>query len=76
MAPKVDMAVLPLVIILGITGVCTAGFGVYRLSTDNDMALSRRRQMLFINNNTPKMVDRETTMKFYNEIHNGKFLRS
>ncbi|EGC38073.1 hypothetical protein DICPUDRAFT_53518 [Dictyostelium purpureum] len=75
MAPKIDAAVFPLLVIVGTAVGFTVGVGYKRLSTDQDISLTRKGQMLWASRESPKFVDRNTTLDMYKEIHTGSFLK-
>ncbi|GAM28689.1 hypothetical protein SAMD00019534_118650 [Acytostelium subglobosum LB1] len=73
---KIDAALAPLFVILGTAATVTIGFGVRKMSTDNDISMTRKGQMLWVNNDFPKMVDVKQGSEFYNQVHTGSYLRS
>ncbi|KAK5580729.1 hypothetical protein RB653_000753 [Dictyostelium firmibasis] len=72
---RIDYATAPLFVIVGVAVAFTAGVGYKRLATDQDISLTRKGQMLWKDNPTPKFVDRNTSMSYFKTIETGKFLK-
>ncbi|EFA86316.1 hypothetical protein PPL_00106 [Heterostelium album PN500] len=75
MAPRFDASLVPLYVILGTAAAFTVGFGVRTMSTHNDLSLTRKTQMLFMNNDAPKLIAPNTSAGFYHKIHSGSYLK-
>ncbi|KYR00901.1 hypothetical protein DLAC_02963 [Tieghemostelium lacteum] len=72
---KVDYSILPLYIILGTALTITGGFGVYRMTTDRDIQVKRYNTMQWSREDTPKMVDRKTSIAYFDQIFKGEYLK-
>ncbi|EGG15347.1 hypothetical protein DFA_10181 [Cavenderia fasciculata] len=72
---KFDASLIPLYCILGTAAAVTLGFGARTMTTHNDISLTRGGQMLWLKNHAPKLVDQKTAVSYYQEIHNGNYLR-
>ncbi|GAM24941.1 hypothetical protein SAMD00019534_081160 [Acytostelium subglobosum LB1] len=72
---KFDPSLIPLFIILGTAGAFTVGFGYRKMTTDNDISVTRKGQMLWASFDNPKLIERKTSTGFYNQIDKGLYLR-
>ncbi|EAL64747.1 hypothetical protein DDB_G0285345 [Dictyostelium discoideum AX4] len=72
---RIDYATAPLFVIVGLAVVLTGATGYKRLSSDQDISLTRKGQMLWKDNPTHKFVDRNTTMGYFKTIETGKYLK-